>query len=330
MESLEKIFSVCLSQMTLEDWGTVKAQMKAGRSPEDFPTLLAETSPASARPDFLPDLARLEWALYQLGRGPAEGDGDPDRVIVNPTLKLLQFSFKNLAPYAQAVDRAGSVAPEPGEELVLVWREPEEGTVRTRPALEEDLLVLKIVLEEVALETAAAAGGIRAAAIEASPGPGRRRGTSDRSPVQNPAGSGRLSSQPDPGPGIPGVLDLYAPVAHHPGLRPALQTLLRPERPFSPHLRASGQDPRRPACLLRGPEGPRRGHPSPAAIPCSIRGSRPLPGGEGTWVSARPSWETPPPASGSGNPVHRGTPFLPGQPRRPAGAQRQASAAPAI
>ena len=38
----------------------------------------------------------------------------------------------------------------------------------SRAAREEDLLVLKIVLEEVALETAAAAGGVPAAAIEAA------------------------------------------------------------------------------------------------------------------------------------------------------------------
>ena len=146
-----------------------------------------------ARPEFLPDLARLEWALYQAGLGSAEAGQDPDRRIVNPTLQLLQFSFKNLVPLAQVADRAGSFVPEPGEELVLVWRALEKRKVLSRAAREEDLLVLKIVLEEVPLETAAAAGGIRAAALEEALEPGRCGGTLVRSPVQNPAGSDRLS-----------------------------------------------------------------------------------------------------------------------------------------
>jgi selenobiotic family peptide radical SAM maturase len=127
---------------------------------------LAETSAAGGRPDFLSDLARLEWALYQAGLGPSEGDPDPDRLIVNPVLQLLQLFFKNLVPLAQAAGNAESVAPESGEERVLVWRKAETGEVLSRAAREEDLLVLKIVLEEVALETAAAAGGVPAAAIE--------------------------------------------------------------------------------------------------------------------------------------------------------------------
>ena len=163
MESLENIYPISRSYLSPEDWNACKAQMEAGRSLEDFPGLLAETSPAGGRPDFLSDLARLEWARYQAGQKPAEGDPEPDRLIVNPALQLLQFSYKNLAP---AAGKAESVAPEWGEERVLVWRKAETGEVLSRAAREEDLLVLKIVLEEVALETAAAAGGIPAAAIE--------------------------------------------------------------------------------------------------------------------------------------------------------------------
>ena len=166
MESLENIFPVSRSYLSPEDWKVYEAQMEAGRTPEDFPVLLAEASPAVGRPDFLFDLARLEWALYQAGLGPEGGDPDPDRIIVNPALQLLQCSYKNLVPLAQAAGKAESIAPEPGEERVLVWRKAEKGEVLSRAAREEDLLALKIVLEEVALETAAAAGGVPAAAIE--------------------------------------------------------------------------------------------------------------------------------------------------------------------
>jgi selenobiotic family peptide radical SAM maturase len=140
--------------------------MEAGRTPEDFPGLLAETFPAGDHLDFLFDLARLEWARYQAGPGHAGGDPEPDRVIVNPALQLLQVSYRNLVPLAQAAGKAGSIVPEPGQERILVWRRSEKGEVLSRAAREEDLLVLKIVLEEVALETVAAAGGVPRAVIE--------------------------------------------------------------------------------------------------------------------------------------------------------------------
>ena len=167
MESLEKIYPVSRSYVRPADWETLKARMKARRSPEDFPGLLSETPLADGCPDFLSDLSRLEWALYQAGPGFAEGDPDPDRMIVNPALQLLPFSYKNLVPLVQAAGKGKFVTPEPGEELVLVWPKAETGEVLSRVARQEDLLVLKIVLEEVAPETAAASGA-PPAAIEAA------------------------------------------------------------------------------------------------------------------------------------------------------------------
>jgi selenobiotic family peptide radical SAM maturase len=166
METLENIYPVCRSYVTFEGWETLKAEMEDGRSAEDFPGLLAETFPAGDRLDFLPDLARLEWALYQAGSGPVKEDRNHDRLIVNPTLRLLPLSFKNLVSLVQACGKEESIVSEPGEELVLVWPSPEKGKALARTAREDDLLVLKIVLEEVAPESAAAAGGISPAAIE--------------------------------------------------------------------------------------------------------------------------------------------------------------------
>jgi selenobiotic family peptide radical SAM maturase len=166
MEALENIYPVCRSRVTLEEWETLKTRMEDGKLAEDFPGLLAEASPAGDLPGFLPDLARLEYARYQAGSGLMEEDPDPDRIIINPTLRLLPLSFHHLASMVQAPGKKESNVPEPGEELVLVWRNPGKGKAMARTAREDDLLVLKIVLEEVALEEAAAAGGVSPAAIE--------------------------------------------------------------------------------------------------------------------------------------------------------------------
>jgi selenobiotic family peptide radical SAM maturase len=166
MEPLENIYPVCRSLVTFEEWENLKPRMEDGRSAEDFPGLLAKTFPAGSGPDFLPDLARLEWALYQAGSGLVEEDPDPDRMIINPTLRLLLLSFNHLASMVQVPGKEESIVPEPGDELVLVWRNPGKGKAMARTAREDDLLVLKIVLEEVASEEAAAAGGVSPAAIE--------------------------------------------------------------------------------------------------------------------------------------------------------------------
>ena len=111
MESLEKIYPVSRSYLSPEDWKAYETQMEAGKTPEDFPGLLAETFPAGDPLDFLFDLARLEWARYQAGPGDAGGDPEPDRVIVNPALQLLRVSYRNLVPLAQAAGRKQGPLP---------------------------------------------------------------------------------------------------------------------------------------------------------------------------------------------------------------------------
>ncbi|MDF1577118.1 MAG: thio(seleno)oxazole modification radical SAM maturase SbtM, partial [Desulfobulbales bacterium] len=56
--------------------------------------------------------------------------------------------------------------PEPGRELVLIWRRPGDGELTMKVADEEDLLVLKIVLENLATGEVAAAGNVPAVTIE--------------------------------------------------------------------------------------------------------------------------------------------------------------------
>jgi len=87
---------------------------------------------------------------------------------VNPSLRLLQLSWHHLGPVAlQSSPPGGSQEPVPGEELLLVWRDPRSGVVRARAAGPDDLLALKIVVESLERSDLAAAGTLPAGAIEA-------------------------------------------------------------------------------------------------------------------------------------------------------------------
>jgi len=118
---------------------------------------MARQSGQHGLPPYLSELARLEFVLFQAR---TTADQIPDRIdeiIINPTLSVWSSPWRHLCGL---ISGAGPVAPEPGEEMLLVWVEPRTGTPRARPATDNDLLILKMVAEDIPLETVAAQGDI--------------------------------------------------------------------------------------------------------------------------------------------------------------------------
>ena len=100
-------------------------------------------------PGFLPELARLERIVRNLK---TEDPGIPtevERTSPNPTLQILTLSWKNLVPLVNFGTVDIIEKPEPVEEMILVWKNPITGEVMIQPASNEDLLALKIVVEEI-------------------------------------------------------------------------------------------------------------------------------------------------------------------------------------
>jgi selenobiotic family peptide radical SAM maturase len=108
-------------------------------------------------PPFLFDLAKIERAVLSAA---AEILPRPlSAICVNPSLSLLEVGWKNLAELVDPSAQGVTAPPVPGVERVLVWKVPSTGRVRTLAGREEDLLALKIVLEELEpLEVAREAG----------------------------------------------------------------------------------------------------------------------------------------------------------------------------
>lgn len=111
------------------------------------------------------DQARAAVAAVAAAAPPPRRSAGADHEI-NPTLRVIPVSWRRLASRtvpadADSADNAENApAPEPGEELLVVWRSPWDGRVLARAAGPDELLALKIVAESLPLPAAAAAGAL--------------------------------------------------------------------------------------------------------------------------------------------------------------------------
>jgi selenobiotic family peptide radical SAM maturase len=116
-------------------------------------------------PAFLPELAALEWTCHAVTQANVDFPEDIDKFQVNPALEVLRLS-RRLRPLLSAQGYMGGAGPEAGEEWALVWRDLESGETLTAAASNEDLLAVKIVVEELSTAEAARAGNVPVHAID--------------------------------------------------------------------------------------------------------------------------------------------------------------------
>lgn len=139
--------------------------MGAGMSIQTFPDALDTLTAELDLPGFLADLARLEWALHQKKMV----DPDPARpvaaIAVNPTFTLLALNWQNLAMMVGASDAGTVPLNEPAH--VMIWRHPQTRQLHCREAADSDLLVLKLVVEQIDPREAAKLGEITPGDIQA-------------------------------------------------------------------------------------------------------------------------------------------------------------------
>ena len=165
-EELGKIYLASRSTVDTDTWNGIIASCAEGLEPERLPDELALQMGDSGLPDFLPDLARLEWAVHTVKNGEIEIPVAVEQLGVNPTVQLLQLSWKNLCSILNSDGDPPYTNPEPGEEFVLIWLDPKTLRVKTQPASDEDLLVLKMVVEGIDPQDAAVAGGLPVGAVD--------------------------------------------------------------------------------------------------------------------------------------------------------------------
>jgi selenobiotic family peptide radical SAM maturase len=142
----ENEFPRCRSFFREEEWNRLAGEF-CSRKRTSFSHFLKEISQGLPIPPFLPDLAKLEEAYEKVRALRMPVSCETHRMAVNPSLELLKLSWTNLPSLWNSEDERQ--APRRGEEWALLWQHPREGGVRVKAASNEDLLALKMVMDDI-------------------------------------------------------------------------------------------------------------------------------------------------------------------------------------
>jgi hypothetical protein len=165
-ETLEKLYPLVQERVGPERWDQLVEGYTATRPArhfevnqlgEAFPAFVADVAVAQALPEFIPALARFEWADWAVYSSQERLPERVERLTVNPTLTVLQHPFK-LCAYVRA--KGKGPAPAAGGELALLYRHPRQLTTWFMSGHERVLLVVKMAVEGLSPGGVAAATGV--------------------------------------------------------------------------------------------------------------------------------------------------------------------------
>lgn len=175
-EELVKIYSRCRDVLGPGVWERIVESHRADLTPERFAAFLAREARQLNLPAYLPELAKLEWVVHSVNTQDKDIPQPICQVIVNPTLQLIQLGWRDLASLLTDQETISASTPECGEELLLVWRNPGTEEAEVQTASDEDLLVLKMIVEGIDPETVAHDGAIPIGAVDIAIGRAVDRG----------------------------------------------------------------------------------------------------------------------------------------------------------
>jgi len=138
----------------------------AERTPsvELFPDTLTETATEQKLPEYLGELARLEFFASNLKADASQVPKHTEKLEINSTLQLFENSWRNL--FALLDEDAAFTEPVKGKESIIIWKHPLRGTIKAKSPTSEDLLVMKMALEGLPSLEVSRQGGIYQAAVE--------------------------------------------------------------------------------------------------------------------------------------------------------------------
>ena len=160
-----KIFPVSRQVIGLNFWRRSLAAFSSEDPPERFPDAMERLVAQGILPPHIPDLARLEWAHYQVTGQDIPAPPHEGPAILNRTIELVPCRWRNL-PQLLGYGGDGFAVRE-GDELVAVWKDP-FGQVHLETATPGDLVALKVVVNEIAPEALTAQAGSHVGALNAA------------------------------------------------------------------------------------------------------------------------------------------------------------------
>ncbi len=163
--NFQHIFFSCRRILGKKSWGRIQAVLEKNPEPQAFAGKLSLLKKELHLPDFIDDLARIEWIWHQAKKAKPQPEILPEKITANPGLTLVPVSWKNLPELITKNHQNNFPPPEPLQSHVIIWHHPKTGEMHIRDAENVDLLALKIVLEGIDPRKAATMGNINVRAI---------------------------------------------------------------------------------------------------------------------------------------------------------------------
>ncbi len=145
---LQRVYPRTLERMDRQMRVKVISSWRKDAPLDTFPDFLAARMGESS---FLPELARLEWAVRCVERNTAGLMPETDGICLNPSLTVLELSWKHLPLLIK-----GDGVPEKGEAFALIYKSPRTDQIVIESASDGDLLALKLIADGISPEKAAA------------------------------------------------------------------------------------------------------------------------------------------------------------------------------
>jgi selenobiotic family peptide radical SAM maturase len=160
-------YRACRSVLGHAAWDRLTSQFAEALARHSLSVVLLEADEKSF-PAFLPELARLEEIARSVGGKKTSLPKEVSRPSANPTIQIIESSWTNLASLLNPHQNSTAAPPLRADERVLLWYNPFTDSVSARRVTDEDLLVLKMVAEEIPHEAVAARGGLPVGALDAA------------------------------------------------------------------------------------------------------------------------------------------------------------------
>lgn len=163
---LNRIFPVSRSLVSKETWEEIKKIWEKSQDADNLPDSFFSEIASLRLPGAIPDLIRLELAIYQTQRKPADFTKESEKIALNPTLQVLSFSWKNLPLFIKQKGLQTPSSIQLGPEWVLIWQDPNSRELQFETASEEELLALKMLVEGLEVEEVARMGSLPITHVE--------------------------------------------------------------------------------------------------------------------------------------------------------------------
>lgn len=184
-DAFASIYPLCRSILGERAWRMLFSMCNPLADPEAFSALLSTPPEWLCAPPFAGELAQVEWAKYKASLTTVSAFSDLGETIIdsfclNPSLEVLRLSWSlsevvskfAINPLSEQSSSYNWPLVEHQEEWMFAWKEPLTGEVVARKASSDELLAVKLIVDEIdvdhATQDVATRRSIRAAFVSAA------------------------------------------------------------------------------------------------------------------------------------------------------------------